>query len=206
VPSGEMFGQSSARDRGRLSGGAVVAGGTTSADVPAVGGLQTELRGTEDAFVVKLAPSGTSFVYSTLFGGSAADEFTDLAVAPTGEVYAAGTTMSVDLPVRNAVQPSFWGATFDMFAVKLNADVSQVRYATYLGGSGDESGPSLAVARRAARSSSGRRDLPIFRRPTHFSPFFGVAAAAGSMRTHSSRNSVRMDRPRLLDVPRWTVL
>ena len=127
------------------SGGAVVAGGTTSADFPAVGGLQTELRGTEDAFVVKLAPSGTSFVYSTLFGGSGADEFTDLAVAPTGEVYAAGTTMSVDLPVRNAVQPSFGGATFDMFAVKLNADVSQVRYATYLGGSGDESGPSLAV-------------------------------------------------------------
>lgn len=135
------------------SGGVVVAGGTTSADFPTVGGLRTGLRGPEDAFVVKLAPSGTSFVYSTLFGGSAADEFTDLGVAASGEVYAAGTTLSVDLPVHNALQPSFRGGTFDMFVVKLNADASQVMYATYLGGSGDESGPSLAVD-----SSGQRRD------------------------------------------------
>jgi hypothetical protein len=127
------------------AGGAIVAGGTTSADFPTVGGVQTGLRGTADGFIVKLAPSGTSFVYSTLFGGSAVDEFTDLAVAASGEVYAAGTTLSDDLPVRNAVQPSFAGATFDMFVVKFNADASEVMYATYLGGSGDESGPSLTV-------------------------------------------------------------
>jgi hypothetical protein len=127
------------------AGGAIVAGATTSADFPTVGGLQTGLRGAADGFVVKLAPSGTSLVYSTLFGGSAEDEFTDLAVAASGEVYVAGTTLSVDLPVRNAVQPAFAGATFDMFVVKFNADASEVMYATYLGGSGDESGPSLAV-------------------------------------------------------------
>jgi len=127
------------------SGAAVVAGGTGSADFPAVGGLQTGLRGPEDAFIVKLSPSGTSLVYSTLFGGSSYDEFTDLAVAASGDVYAAGTTMSVDLPIRNAMQPSFAGGTFDMFAVKLNADLSEVLYATYLGGSRDESFPSLTV-------------------------------------------------------------
>jgi hypothetical protein len=127
------------------TGNAVVAGGTTSADFPTLGGVQTNLRGSEDGFVVKLAPSGTSLVYSTLFGGSAIDEFTDLAVSSSGEVYAAGTTTSADVPVRNAMQPTFAGATFDMLVVKLNADASQVMYATYLGGSGDESGPSLAV-------------------------------------------------------------
>jgi Beta-propeller repeat len=127
------------------SGAAVVAGGTGSADFPAVGGLQTDLRGPEDAFVVKLSPSGTSLVYSALFGGSSHDEFTDLVVAASGEVYVAGTTMSVDLPVRNAMQPSFGGGTFDMFVVKLNADASEVLYATYLGGSRDESFPSLTV-------------------------------------------------------------
>ena len=127
------------------SGAAVVAGGTTSADFPSVGGGQTELLGPEDAFLVKLSPSGTAVVYATLLGGSAADEFTDLSITSSGEVYAVWTTLSVDFPVRNAVQPSFAGGTFDMFAVKLNADASQVMYATYLGGSGDESGPSLAV-------------------------------------------------------------
>ena len=111
-------------------------------------------------------------MYATLFGGSAADEFSDLAVAASGEVYAAGTTLSSDLPVRNAVQPSFAGGTFDMFVVKLSADASQVLYATYLGGSRDESGPSLAVDSSGSAFIVGGTHSPEFPTANAIQPAF----------------------------------
>ena len=161
------------------SGAAVVAGGTGSADFPAIGGLQTGLRGPEDAFVVKLSPSGTSLVYSTLFGGSSHDEFTDLVVAASGEVYVAGTTMSVDLPVRNAMQPSFGGGTFDMFVVKLNADASEVLYATYLGGSRDESFPSLTVDSAGSAFIVGATRSLDFPTANALQPIYHAEVSAG---------------------------
>ena len=132
-----------------------------------------------NAFVTKIDSAGSSFVYSTLFGGSAADEFTDLAVASSGEVYVVGTTMSIDLPVLNAMQPSFGGATFDMFAVKLNADVSQVIYATYLGGSGDESFPSVAVDSAGSAFIVGSTRSADFPTANALQPDFRGASGGG---------------------------
>ena len=80
-----------------------------------------------------------------------------------------------------------------MFAVKLNADVSQVIYGTYLGGSGDESFPSLAVDSAGSAFIVGSTRSADFPTANALQPDFEVAAAAVSIRTHSSRNSVRMD-------------
>jgi hypothetical protein len=127
------------------SGAAVVAGGTDSLDFPTAGGLQAGLRGNDDGFLVKLAPDGTSFIYSTLFGGSDSDYISHVALAPSGDVYLAGRTQSIDLPIRSAVQPSFGGGMSDAFAAKLNADASQLIYSTYLGGGSEESGARMAL-------------------------------------------------------------
>ena len=167
------------------SGAAVVAGGTGSADFPAAGGLQTELRGSDDGFLVKLAPNGTSLVYSTLFGGSDADAINDLALAASGDVYLTGRTQSVDLPIRSAAQSSFGGGLADLFAAKLNADATQLIYSTYLAVPTTSTPGAWRSMRPATPSSSDRPALPIFRRRTPSSRRSTRARVAVSTRTHS---------------------
>ena len=61
-------------DRGQgvavdAAGNASVVGLTASADFPTANAIQTNLRGATDAFVAKLNSSGSSFGFSTYFGG-----------------------------------------------------------------------------------------------------------------------------------------
>ena len=106
-----------------------------------------------DAFVAELSPDGSRLVYSTFLGGSSLDRTNSIALADDGSVAVTGLTGSSDFPVtRGALDPTFGGgtATFedvptDAFAAKLSPDGSRLVYATYLGGSGDENGNSVAV-------------------------------------------------------------
>src|SRR4051812_454462 len=140
------------------SGAVYVAGGTTSPDFPAVGGIRSTLLGAEDGFVAKLDASGTSFVYSTLVGASGVDEVSDLALGASGEVYIAGTTMSTDLPAASGAEKGFGGGTFDAFAMKLNAAGSQVLYCTYLGGGGGVCKGSICGGARGGGGIVGAPD------------------------------------------------
>ena len=155
------------------SGAVYVAGGTTSANFPTVNALQSTFLGPEDGFIAKLDPSGASFVYSTFLGGSSIDEIVDLALGPSGEVYVAGTTTSVDLPTRNAAQASFGGGFFDTFVAKVNGDASQVLYCTYLGGSGDEYVPHLTVDSAGSAYIVGPTRSPDFPTVNALQPAFG---------------------------------
>ncbi|MEN3332223.1 MAG: hypothetical protein V7641_1588 [Blastocatellia bacterium] len=83
--------------------------------------------GDDDAFVVKLNPSGTALLYSTLLGGNRAandsfylnDEGYAIAVDAAGSAYVAGQTRSPDFPVTpNAYQPFNRGFA-DAFISKL---------------------------------------------------------------------------------------
>ena len=103
-----------------------------------------------DAFVATIGAEGSSLEFSTYFGGSGAERGTDIAVDANGTRYVAGETMSTDLPVVNAVQPSF-GDLQDAFALRIAPE--GVTYATYLGGNGFESEPRVAV------DSSGRAHI-----------------------------------------------
>jgi hypothetical protein len=61
-------------------------------------------------------------------------------------VYLAGPTQSTDFPTTpGAFQPKYGGGFFDAFAAKLSADGSRLRYATYLGGTGDDRAEGLAI-------------------------------------------------------------
>lgn len=64
----------------------------------------------EDAFVLKLNPSGSSYDYATCLGGSRFDAATGIAVDASGAAYVVGTTYSVDLPtVRPLDEPARTG-------------------------------------------------------------------------------------------------
>ncbi len=119
-----------------------VTGLTSSADFPGATGFG---GGAHDAFVSKLDPSGV-LVYSAYVGGSGDENGIGIAVDTTGEAYVIGNTQSADFPVTTgAFQAARNGAAQDAVVFKLNAAGSQLLYATYLGGTGTESGNAIAV-------------------------------------------------------------
>jgi len=85
--------------------------------------------------------------YSTYLGGSTADFGRDIAVDNSGAVYITGWTMSPDFPTLTPVQGGYNGGvlTGDAFITKINAAGTAVVYSTFLGGSNDEDGLSIAV-------------------------------------------------------------
>jgi hypothetical protein len=86
--------------------------------------------------------------YSTYLGGSGDDfvfSFLDgIAVDPTGNAYVIGWTNSTDFPTVNPMQAGNAGGN-DAFVAKLNAAGTALVYSTYLGGTGDDFGESIAV-------------------------------------------------------------
>jgi hypothetical protein len=106
-----------------------------------------------DVFVSKLSADGSRLLYSTFVGGSAADRTNTLALNHDGSVVITGFTGSSDFPTTpGAVQSTFGGGTArfedvptDAFAAKLDRSGSQLVYSTYLGGSGDDNGNSVAL-------------------------------------------------------------
>lgn len=84
--------------------------------------------------------------YSTYLGGNAIDSSRSLAVDAEGNTYVSGTTSSTDFPVAGEpFQGTYGGGVNDAFVAKLNSDGSGLVYATYLGGSADETANALAL-------------------------------------------------------------
>ncbi|MCI0392452.1 MAG: SBBP repeat-containing protein [Acidobacteria bacterium] len=100
-------------------------------------------------------------VYSTYLGGSGIDEGASIAVDPAGQVYVAGFTESLDFPLANAAQSSARGGQ-DAFVAKLNAAGTQLIYATYLGGSGQDNAVSIATDAAGAAYVTGFTASPNF--------------------------------------------
>jgi hypothetical protein len=127
--------------------GAWLAGATDSLNFPTKNAAQTQNAGGADVFAAKFdtTQSGAaSLVWSTYLGGGADDsQFSFLsnaaiAVDPSGNAYVAGSTRSVNFPVRNAFQSANSNSfAFDCFVTKFDA-AGALAYSTYLGGSGND--------------------------------------------------------------------
>jgi hypothetical protein len=131
------------------AGSAYVTGETIAVDFPTTPGVLQEragrrfcIQGCSDAFVAKIAPSGSSLVYSTYLYGELDDRGAAIAVDGGGNVYVVGTTISLYFPILDAFQPMQHGLD-DAFVAKLNADGTRLLYSSYLGGG--RSGPSPAT-------------------------------------------------------------
>ncbi len=129
------------------AGNAYVTGFTVSTDFPTTpNAFDHDLSGDHDGFVAKINPDGTALLYASFLGGNAEDYGYDIALDNNGQAYVTGFTRSTDLPTTpGAFAPSYNGGFSDGYVVKVAADGSALVYATYLGGSTDESSDGLVV-------------------------------------------------------------
>src|SRR5262245_34192959 len=138
------------------TGDVFVAGRTESLNFPGTSGAaQSALRGDADAFVARLNASLTSLDQATYLGGSVVrvngsrEVVTALTIAPaTGDVYVTGPTESPDFPgTSGGAQDTFGGGILDVFVARLNAGLTALDQATYLGGNGNADSPlDVAIA------------------------------------------------------------
>jgi hypothetical protein len=133
--TGEDYGYGVAVD---ADGYAYVTGQTASDNFPATpGAYDPTYNGGWDAFVAKVEADGTGLVYATYIGDAlsptASESGEDVAVDGDGQAYV----------LINTNLGPFSGD--DTLVFKLNAAGSALNYEEFIGGSGDDSGDSLAV-------------------------------------------------------------
>jgi hypothetical protein len=93
--------------------------------------------------------------YATAIGGPGSDKAFDVAVDGAGNAYVAGETESATgIPTQGGLQPALAGGK-DAFVAKLSP-TGTLLYATYLGGTGDDSAWSVTVDAQGAIYLSGK--------------------------------------------------
>jgi len=116
--------------------------------------------GKQDGFIAKLSADGSQVQYASYFGGNDRSFFRDLAIDSQGVIHGVLTAVSLTNPhiPANAFQSSPQGQV-DGIVVKFNATASQVAWATYLGGSGNDiTTPSIRVDNQGNIYVSGASD------------------------------------------------
>jgi len=127
------------------AGNAYITGDTDSPDFPLLNPVQASFGGVLDAFITKLNPAGSAFVYSTYLGGSADEVGKSIALTTTGAAVVTGYTASPDFPVFAAIQALYAGGSADVFITKINPSGTAFDYSTYLGGGGADYGEGIAL-------------------------------------------------------------
>ena len=138
-----------------------VAGESNSPDFPTRNAAQGTLAGGVDAVLVQLALPSAEVIFSTYFGGTGDETVAALEANRFGELLLAGSTTSMDLPVREAVQATNGGGR-DAFYAYLNADGTPVSI-SYYGGAGEDAARAIYLASGgpfAIAGTSSSPDLP----------------------------------------------
>ncbi len=124
------------------AGRAHIAGITRGGTFPVTAG-QCSL---EEAYVIKLPSDGVGVDFARCLGTQPFRESaTSVLVAPSGEVWVAGWTQSVDFPVIEGAFQSTLNGVQDLFLSQFSNDGNTVLFSSYLGGSNVESNPRIAM-------------------------------------------------------------
>jgi uncharacterized repeat protein (TIGR01451 family) len=101
------------------AGNAYVTGRTSSLNFPTLAAIQATRGGSSsDAFITKIAPNGSSLIFSTYFGGTSNDNGLGIALDSSQNIYVVGFTNSANFPTLNPLQATS-GGTSDVFVAKL---------------------------------------------------------------------------------------
>lgn len=163
------------------AGNVYTTGNTSSNNFPTANALQATPHG-GDAYITKINPAGSAFVYSTFLGGSGGESGSSIQVDAAGNVYVTGTTSSTDFPTANPIQAANAGpASFpqDAFVTKINAAGTALVYSTYLGGSAFDQSRSIAI------DPSGNAYVTGFTQSTNFPTANAIQPAKGAMNSNT---------------------
>lgn len=130
------------------SGDVYVTGYTYSKDFPGtLGGAQAAIDGTTygDVFIAKLNAGLTTLDQASYLGGNSEDYARAIAIGPSGDVYIAGDTYSTDFPGTSGGAQAASAGGSEVFVAKLDAGLTTLEQATYLGTSTNEWAYSAAI-------------------------------------------------------------
>jgi hypothetical protein len=155
------------------AGNMYVVGYTDSGLFPVTeGAFQTRMKGSDDAFVAKISPSG-ALLYCTFLGGSENDSTAyneganGIAVDAAGNAYVTGYTWSPDFPPGSTTSYQTGNhGEYDGFVAKLNSTGTSLLYSSYVGGALSEEPYGVAVDGAGNIYLAGRTESADF--PSQF--------------------------------------
>ncbi|WP_069470506.1 hypothetical protein [Candidatus Marithrix sp. Canyon 246] len=129
------------------NGDIIVAGITRSSDFPVTDGAYSRHKGKADSFIARFDANLTKLHSASLLGGNNEDYIRAIAVAENGDIVVAGWTGSVDFPTtEGAYMKQYQGSSYgDGFIARLDANLTQLRAASFLGGSNGDFINTLAI-------------------------------------------------------------
>ena len=131
------------------TGNVYVTGSANSTDFPITTGAYDTSGGGEDygdGFIARLSNDLASLTASTYLGGSKHDPIFGIVLDSTGNVYVTGYTTSTDFPTTTGAYDTSGGDSYgNAFIARLNSDLTKLSASTCLGGSGYDTGDSLAL-------------------------------------------------------------
>jgi hypothetical protein len=154
------------------AGNAYITGVTFSSNFPTVNPFQSAKGAQQDAFVAKINPSGSAWVYATYLGGNAVDEGYAIAADSSGNAYVTGYTGSSNFPLQSPLRSSNVNSV-DAFVTKLNPVGSALVYSTYLGGTATDYGTGIAVDSSGSAYVTGIASSNDFPLASPMQPKFG---------------------------------
>lgn len=128
------------------SGNAYVTGRTNFSDYPVTSGaFDQTANGGGDVFVTKLNSSASALIFSTFLGGNGNEFGYDIAIDGSENVYISGLTNSSNFPTTAGAYNQSSNGDNDVFVSKLNSSGSVLSYSSFIGGSLEEGGRSVAI-------------------------------------------------------------
>jgi hypothetical protein len=128
-------------------GCAYIAGYTSTTDYPTTtGAFQINYAGgSHDGFITKLNQTGTDALYSSYLGGSGTDQISGVVVDNNGNAFVTGSTASPNFPTTpGSFQPTQKKMN-EAFITKFNNTGTSILYSSFVGGSKDDYGLSIAL-------------------------------------------------------------
>ncbi len=141
--------------------GAAYLAGATNGSFPVKNAFQKTRKGGYDGFVAKAAPDGKSLVYASYLGGRGNEQALRIAVDASGAAYVAGSTGSLDFPVKNPYQGSLKGS-LDGFLAVVAPQGQSLSLSTLLGGIYRDICSGIALDGQGSIYLAGETNSPDF--------------------------------------------
>jgi len=119
-----------------------------------------------DGYLVRISADGSEILAATCFGGSKQERGVyGMLLDSQGNIVISSATRSPDMPTtEGAYQTRFGGPDADMYTAKLSADLKEILWCTYFGGSGNDLIRSVALGPNGEVYlvvSTTSRDFPV---------------------------------------------